>query len=57
MKCVECKYQNRCSLREFALDLIGCEGHSQLVPKTEKQLEQESEDMYWDDYASADGYY
>lgn len=46
MKCVECKYQNRCRLREIAGDFIGCEGHCQPAPKTEEQLKQESEDMY-----------
>lgn len=36
IKCLECKYQNRCSLREIAADLTGCEGHCQTVPKTEE---------------------
>ena len=28
MKCTNCKYEDNCSLRKIAPDLIGCEGHS-----------------------------
>lgn len=28
VRCVDCEYGSRCSLREIAKDLIGCAGHS-----------------------------
>ena len=32
MKCSNCLYEDNCSLKDIAKDLIGCEGHSKKRP-------------------------
>lgn len=38
MKCIDCLYENNCSLREIAQDLVGCEGHSKERPPQEGEV-------------------